>query len=208
MGSRNSGNRRHWLAEQAARWMSEHAIDDPLLALRRVLAREGSAAPDRRLWPDAEEIRAALQTYQRLFRGSSQARALHVRRKAALEAMRFFAAFRPCLVGAVLDGTADAHSPILLHLHADEPEGALAFLRENDIPHRLGERTIRLDAQRQIPVPCASFQADGLDWELWILPANCERSAPLECDGSTPMRRANAGALQRLVSAPDTPSEE
>ena len=44
--------------------MSEHALDDPAVALRRVLARLPSA-PDRRQWPDPAEILNALRQYWR-----------------------------------------------------------------------------------------------------------------------------------------------
>jgi len=201
MAGTRSDNQRSRLAERAARWMSEHGSDDPALALRRVVAAEGRAAPDRRQWPSLDEIREALLTRQRLFRGNAQSRALARRRDAALEAMGFFAPFHPMLTGAVLDGTADAHSPVQLHLHAESTEAVLGFLREHAIPYRLGERRIRLDARRQVDVPRIEFDADGVAFELWLLPEACARSAPLEPDGHAPMRRANLAALRRTLES-------
>ena len=44
--------------------------------------------------------------------GDAHAGGLRARREAALRALEFFATFEPRLVGPVLDGTADAHSPV------------------------------------------------------------------------------------------------
>lgn len=193
---------RRWLAEQAARWMSEHVVDDPALALKRVLAREGTAAPDRRQWPSATEVREALQAHQRLFRKQDQDTALAARRAAASEAMSFLAPFRPRLVGAVLDGTADRHSPVQLHLHEEDSDAVLRFLHTHGIEHRVGERRIHLDPRRLVPVPQVSFVADGIDFELWLLPAESERQTPLASDGRTPLLRAGLAAVMRLRANP------
>lgn len=190
----NPQQHRRWLAEQAARCMSEMAIDDPMLALRRVLGRHGDRS-DRRLWPKAEEIQAALRDYQRLFHGERQDRELQIRRAAAREAMRFLSAFRPLLVGAVLDGTADIHSPVQLHLHCDEAEAVLRFLQEQNIAHRVGERRIHVRPDHVEAVPCIQLQADGIDFELWLLPAISEWQAPLLQDGHTPMPRGSLAAI-------------
>ena len=49
--------------------------------------------------------------------------------------MRFFKRFEPRLVGAVLDGTADKHSAICLHLFNDTLEEVTGFLQEQGIPY-------------------------------------------------------------------------
>ncbi len=205
MPPRHADATRQWLAEQAARWMSEHAIDDPALALKRVLAREGGTAPDRRQWPSASEIREALQGYQRLFRRHEQRDALAARRAAAVEAMRFFSRFRPCLVGAVLDGTADTHSPVQLHLHAEDADTVLGMLREQGIAHRIGERMVRLDARRQERMPHVAFDADGIGFELWLLPLACERTPPLDTERRAPMPRASLAALRQMIELETRP---
>lgn len=191
---------RRWLAEQAARYMNEFSIDDPRTALRRVLARQGTGPSDRRQWPESDEILAALRDYQRLFRGEEQSAHLHTRREAAIEAMRFFAAFRPYLVGTTLEGTADAHSAVQLHLHNDDPDAVLLFLQEQGIKHRIDERRIHLDTQRIAFVPHISFDADDIGFELWVLPALSQRQAPLAADGRTPIRRAGLGSVVQLAA--------
>ncbi len=193
----NRTEHRRWLAEQAARCMHESAIDDPMQALRRVLRRLG-ASGDRRNWPDAAQVRAALRDYQRLFRDPRRGTQLETRRLAAFEAMRFLAAFRPYLVGAVLEGTADTHSPVQLHLHDDDVETIPAFLREHGIRHRVGERHLHLLPHRPQAVPVITLEADGIGFELWLLPRASERQAPLESDGRTPMQRVGVARVMQL----------
>lgn len=167
--------------------MSELAIDDPMQALRRVLARRHGAL-DRRQWPRAEEIRAALRDHQRLFRNDVRESHLTALRTAAREAMRFFAPFHPYLVGTVLDGTADRHSSVQLHLHADE-DAVLRFLADHAIRSDVGEARIHLAQRGLTRVPRLRLEADGIGFELWLLSSADERQGPLEADGLTPMRR-------------------
>src|SRR3546814_1580960 len=72
--------------------------------------------------PRNREIEDALREYQRLFVGQSHAAGVRIRREAAMRALEFLARFDPRLVGSVLDGTADANSPVALHLHSDRSE--------------------------------------------------------------------------------------
>ena len=196
----NRHEQRRWLAEQAARLMHEQAIDDPMTALARVLRRHG-VSPDRRLWPDAEQIRSALRDYQSLFGGNRQALHVQRRRQAAKAAMQFLAPFRPYLTGSVLDGTADAHSPVRLQLYCDMPDEVLRHLHEHGIAHRWGETHVQLAAHHRSAVPKLSFVADDVAFELVLLPESSERQAPREADGHTPMPRANLMRLQALLEA-------
>lgn len=189
---------RRWLAEQAARCMSEYAIDDPAAALRRVLGRQG-ATPDRRQWPEPAEILAALRDYQRLFRGQTQETHLVRRREAALQAMAFFARFQPRLVGPVLEGTADAHSPIHLHLHTDDTDAVPRFLDEAGIPAQPRSRRVRLDPVRDGDVLSWAFSADGLAFDLLVLPQDALHHAPLGSDRK-PMKRASEAQLRVLLA--------
>ena len=192
----NREEQRRWLAEQAARCMHESAIDDPMRALQRVVRRQGMAG-DRRNWPDAAQIRAALRDYQRLFRDPGQNVQLETRWRAAYEAMRFFASFRPYLVSPMLEGVAGTQSPVQLHLHADDVEALPAFLREHGIPHRVGERRLHLLPNRPQAVPVVTLEADGIGFELWLLPTTSERQAPLESDGRTPMQRVGLSRMMQ-----------
>ena len=189
--------RRHQLAHEAARLMAEGGIRDYHQAKLKAAARLG--IHDDASLPRNREIEEALREYQRLFGGAAQADALGARRRAALQALDFFAAFDPRLVGPVLDGTADAHSPVALHLHADDPRALPQFLDQHGIPAQARSRRVRLDRAREGEFDVWLFSADGLAFDLTVLPHDALRQAPLAGTDEKPMRRASAAQLRALL---------
>ncbi|MCC7097740.1 MAG: hypothetical protein IT472_11230 [Thermomonas sp.] len=191
--------RRQRLAHEAARLMAEDGVRDfhqaKLKAARRLGFVDDAALPRNR------EIEDALRQYQRLFHADAKPAELHRRREAALHALEFFAAFAPRLVGSVLEGTADAHSQVSLHLHSDDPESIARFLAEQGIPAQSRSRRLRLDRQRDLDVPVWLFAAEDLAFDVAVLPADCERQAPLSGIDERPMRRASAAQLRTLLTA-------
>lgn len=189
--------RRHRLAHEAARLMAESGIHDFQQAKQKAARRLGIA--DDASLPRNSEIQQALREYQRLFQGQSQPQALHRLREAALEALRFFGPFQPLLAGAVVDGTADAQSPVCLHLHTDQPLELQDWLQRHAIPARPAVRTVRLDRDRHGDVDVWLFDADGVAFELLVLPLHLQRQAPLSPVDEKPMQRLSATQLQRLL---------
>src|SRR5690606_31500894 len=120
--------------------------------------------------------------------------------EAALQAMEFFEAFRPRLVGRVLEGTADAHTPVALHLHADDADDVARFLDEAGIPADSGSRRLRLDRVRESNAPVWTFEADGLACDLTVLPMDTLRQAPLCAADDRPMQRASQAQLRLLLA--------
>ena len=141
-----------------------------------------------------------MREYQRLFLGQDQASALQRRREAALPALDFFRAFQPRLVGPVLDGTADANAAIALHLHSDDPDAIPRWLEEHRIPAEARTRHLRLDRERALDAPVWVFSADGLGFDLTVLPEAVVRQAPLSPVDEKPMRRASAAQLRELLA--------
>jgi hypothetical protein len=188
---------RQRLAFEAARLMVDSGIRDFNLAKRRAAARLGVV--DEAALPRNAEIEEALREYQRLFQGEHQAEALRRRREAALEAMRFFERFDPRLVGAVLDGSADQHSAVCLHLFCDEAEAVGHFLEERGIPLEQQSRRLRIDRERSEVFPVYVFNADGIAFDLTVLPRDGLRQAPLDRVDERPMRRASIAALKELL---------
>ncbi len=189
--------RRHRLAHEAARLMAESGIHDFHLAKQKAARRLGIA--DDAAWPRNSEIQQALRDYQRLFRGKSQPQALQHLREAALDALQFFAPFRPLLAGAVVEGTADAQSPVCVHLHTDQPLELQDWLQRHAIPARAAVRTVRLDRDRHGDVDAWLFDADGVAFELLVLPLHAQRQAPLSPVDEKPMQRLSATRLGRLL---------
>lgn len=193
--------RRQRLAIEAARLMLEGGIRDFHQAKLKAAARLGES--DEGSLPRNSEIEEALREYQRLFQGDSQPQQLRQRREAATRAMSFLARFEPRLVGAVLEGTADAHAPVSLHLFEDESEAVARFLDEQGIPYEQRERQLRLDRERSAEYPVYLFAAEDLSFDLTVLPREALRQAPLDRIGERPMRRASLSALQEILAAED-----
>lgn len=190
--------RRQRLAIEAARLMAESGIRDFHQAKLKAAARLGEH--DERDLPRNSEVEEALREYQRLFRGDKQVEHLQLRREAALTAMAFFSRFEPRLVGAVLDGSADEHTAVMLHLFDDNPDAVALFLDESGIPYEQRDRQVRLDRERVAEYPVYLFAADGVSFDLTVMPRDALRQAPIDRADGKPMQRASLGALRELIA--------
>jgi hypothetical protein len=189
--------RRYRLAHEAARLIAESGIRDFHQAKLKAAARLG--IHDDASLPRNREIEEALREYQRLFQGDSQAAELRRRRDAALRALDFFGDFDARLVGPTLEGTADANSPVHLHLYTDDAERVPRFLEDHRIPAETRSRRIRLDRERALDCPVWLFSAEELSFDLTVLPHAALRQAPLSNIDEKPMRRASAAQLRALL---------
>ncbi|WP_426286579.1 hypothetical protein [Luteibacter sp. E-22] len=190
------------VAQEAARLMSEHGIRDFHHA--KVKAAERLGIVDTQALPRNNEIEDALREHQRLFHADTQPQALRARREAAVEAMRFLRGFDARLVGAVLEGTADEHSAVCLHVFSDDPDAPGLFLREQGIPLETQTRRLRWSGgTTQSEHPVLLFGADGIPFDLTVLPMDALRQAPLDRVDERPMRRATAAMVQELLAEED-----
>ena len=190
--------RRHRVAHEAARLMAEGGMRDYHQAKLKAAERLGIV--DDASLPRNREIEDALREYQRLFRRDNAA-ALQLRREAALRALEFFGPFEARLVGPVLDGTADAHSPVTLQLYSDDADAPARFLDQHGIPAEPRTRRLRLDRERTIDAPVWVFGAEDLSFDLTVLPHDVLRQAPLSSVDEKPMRRASAAQLRALLAS-------
>jgi hypothetical protein len=191
-----SRHQRLRVAEEAARLLLEGGQGDIEAARRKAASRLGLR--DEALLPSGEEIREALRGRQRLF-APQVPPDLRRLREAALEAMAFFAAFEPRLVGQVLEGDAVSGTAVSLHLHTDDPDAVALVLRERGIPARQRSHRLRLGRDRGVELPGWEFAADGIGFELVLLPLNALRQGPLDALDDRPMTRASTTALRRLL---------
>lgn len=188
---------RRRIALEAARLISESGLRDYRQAKEKAAARLGVF--DEGSMPKNAEIEDALREHQRLFDAEDHPRRLRRLREAAREGMRFFAAFEPRLVGAVLDGTADAHSLVCLHLHGDDPRGVLELLQGRRVPYDEQSRRVRIDRGTSIDVPVLRFDAGDARFDVTVLPFDLLRQAPLDRGGERPMPRATPAMLDALL---------
>jgi len=192
--------RRRRIAVEAARLISEQGLRDYGFAKRKAAERLGIAAADTSL-PKNSDIEAALREYQRLFDAHDQPQRLRHLREVAREALQFFAPFEPRVVGAVLDGSADRHSAVCLHVFSDDVESVVGFLDERSIPIEQQDRPLRLSRETTREFPALLFKAGTTPIDLTVLPTDLLRQAPLDRNGDKPMRRATLAMLDDLLAS-------
>ena len=201
-----TSERRRRLAVEAARLISEHGIRDYRQA--KLKAAERLGIHDDASLPRNREIEDALREHQRLFLGDAHAQLLRERREVAVQALEFFSGFDPRLVGAVLEGTADEHSAVCLHLFDDDPESVVRYLAERGIPYDQQKRRLRLDAERADDFPVLLFAVEGAPIDLTVLPRDALRQAPLDRIDERPMRRASLSAVRQMLLEEDLAQHE
>ncbi|HEX7348475.1 MAG TPA: hypothetical protein VF264_02335 [Rhodanobacteraceae bacterium] len=189
---------RRRIAIEAARLISEHGIHDYQLAKRKAARHVGVS--DEGYLPRNREIEDALREHQRLFRADAQSTALRVRRETARDAMRFLARFEPRLVGSVLDGTADTHSAVSLHVFDDSAERVANFLVDRGIAFESRAHMVRLDRQRSSEYPALLFDADGIPVDVTIFPLDALRQAPLGPIDERPQQRASLATVEAMLA--------
>ncbi|MGE8225832.1 MAG: hypothetical protein ACN6RK_08600 [Stenotrophomonas sp.] len=196
--SRNA-RERQLIAQEAARLIAESGIHDLEHARRKAASKLGISSEA--LWPRLSEIEQALREHQFLFASSNRPGALRAHRESALQAMQFLQAFQPRLAGAVLSGLATSDSPVILHLHCDDPDAVQRFLHEQRIPAEARTWPLRLagHTSRQ-HYPGCEFAADGIAFELVVLPEDALRQPPVSADDGKPLQRATLAQLKQLLA--------
>lgn len=194
---------RRLLSLEAARLMDESGFRDPLLALRKAVARLDAQA-DPSEWPDSSDIVQALRERHRLFQptGSAGEDMLHAMRAAAMEAMQFFAPFSPRAVGNVVDGLVTNPPIVELHLHADDGEAVQRHLADHRIAAKPGYRRVFGHHGLMHDVPVWRVTVEGIDFELLVLPEAMLRQAPRPHPDGPAMARASLAGI-RALSAQD-----
>jgi hypothetical protein len=187
------------IAQVAARLLIDGEADDFASAKRRAAAQVGVA--DSRALPDNREIQAAIIEHQRLFDAAATAARTRRLRETALRAMRFFAEFEPRLVGPVLHGTPFEHTPVTLHLFADEPERVIRRLLDARVPYHLAEQSRRVGKRELETYPMLETAMGDCDFELVVMPHLRLNHPPLSPLDGAPYRRLDAAALGTLLDS-------
>jgi hypothetical protein len=203
------------LAATAARLIAEEGCDYAQAKRRAVAELLGDArtAPV----PDNAAVEREVRRYLRLFEPDSHPRLLAGLRRVASSVMERLAFFEPHLTGAVLNGTATAHSDIHLHLYVDSAKDVEVFLLDAGVefevdegppderPRMLERLSFLTPAPRDLGLP---RQMDRVAVHLHVYPRDAIRVAPrhradpgLEPD-LHPVEvsgRASLAAVRRLI---------
>lgn len=204
MHTKKSAHLRQAIAQEAARIIATESQRNYGAAKRKAAERLGAKCSKQQL-PSNVEIEQALRTYQLLYGGSDHMQTQQAMRESALQAMRFFNEFKPKLVGPVLDGTADQHSRVTLHLFSDDPDAVPRFLYDQNIAFEHDSRRIRWHGNhfRNLEVLCV--QHAGQPIELCLFSTLDQRqSPPCPVDGR-PQRRATPAEVEYLLSSEHQP---
>lgn len=193
--STSSERLRQQVAEAAGKLLATGEQPDADCARRKAAQRLGLGRNEE--LPSAAQVQEAAQAYRRLFASGDGGAGLRRQREAALEAMRFFAAFDPRLVGQLLQDGASHRAAVCLHLHAEHPDDVATFLLDQGIPAQRGQRSLRLARAHRVALPAWHFEAGGQAFELVVLPRSALRQSPLDDIEDVPMLRVAAAALAR-----------
>ncbi len=186
------------IAQEAARIIREQGVRDYLVAKRKAAQR--LAIFDRNALPSNTEIAEALGEQQRLFGGEAHEESLTGLRMAARQAMLLLQRFEPRLVGPVLEGTATAHSEVLLHVFADTPEAVALALMEHGVPYENAERRVRMRDGRYVYLPVFRFTAGDTDVDATVFSMLGLREPPASPVDGRPMRRARLTEVEALLA--------
>lgn len=189
---------RQHLAEVAARIFVEEGASSFHAAKLKAAERLGVA--DAKHLPSNDELEAAVLAYQNLFHRDRHSTVLRTLREAALQAMRFFDAYSPRLVGSVLSGTAQAHSDINLHVFCDSPERVELYLVDNKIPFERSNKRYFMSNGQPATVPTLGFVANDVAIDVAVFPANGLREAPRSTPNGEPIKRASLKAVAALLA--------
>jgi hypothetical protein len=189
---------RQQVAAEAARILATEGQRNYGQAKRKAANRLGMSG--RAGMPSNSEIAEQLKRYQTLYGGDRHTEAVNRLRQAALDAMRFFARFRPKLVGPVLEGTADRHSRITLHLFCETPDDVVAFLMSRNIRFEQEIRRIRWHDDTYRDLDLVVIEAGGESFELALMAGGSWKQPPPDPVDGRAQRRAGTAEVERLIA--------
>ncbi|WP_423196017.1 MULTISPECIES: UDP-N-acetylmuramate--alanine ligase [unclassified Cupriavidus] len=213
------------IAQAAARMIAEDGAD--YATAKRKAARQllGDVRVAGEWLPDNETIEAEVRTYQALFHADSQPRILALLRRLAVLAMTDLAAFRPYLVGAVLNGTATEHSDVYLQCFCDSPKDVALHLLNAGVDFDTSEsrhfggrgevETLSFlwrgqwPAQREARLLAGEVRAElgaPVGIHIALYDADDERGA-VRADASGRVARADLAAVRALAAAAADPAD-
>jgi hypothetical protein len=187
------------LAEEAARLMVEHGIQDFALAKRKAAERLGVRTGAGAL-PSNAQIQERVVERQRLFEPDRRDERLVKLRSVATGVMEVLDEFRPKLVGAVLDGTATVNTAIELHVFSDAPEAVAAALEARGFRLHDSQRRYRFGREITEQIPGFELVVDDEELQVMVFRERGASHSPLSPIDGKPMRRASRSAVLALLT--------
>jgi hypothetical protein len=188
---------REQVAEEAARLIRDHGIQDYGYAKRKAAARFGVSRAG--ALPRNSEIEARVLERQRIFEADEEDERLAGLRWLALDLMGVLDMFNPRLAGPVLTGAITISTGLELHVFTDTPEEVFRVLEEQRYMVRNYQRRYRYNGHGAVIVPGYRFTARGEKVFALTFPEKGLRQAPMSAIDGRPMRRADRSKLIALL---------
>lgn len=186
------------VAAEAARIIATEGQHNYHAAKKKAAERIGIS--ERLALPSNIEVKDALRSYQVLYGGAAHEQNIRRLRQTAARAMRLLTDFNPRLVGAVLDGTAEEHSRVSLHVFADSVESVVFFFAERGIAHDQDQRRIRWYSGTHMTVPLVLADLEGQVIELAVFEEKHLRQPPPSPIDGRPQQRASLHEVEALLT--------
>jgi hypothetical protein len=185
------------VAAEAARILATEGQHNYHAAKKKAAERMGLS--ERLALPSNIEVKDALLTYQALYGGQAHQENIDRLRRCAAQAMQLLGDFQPRLVGSVLDGTANSHSRVALHVFIDAIETLVLFLLERGMAFDQQQRQIRWFDGGHRMVQVVVLKLQDVEVEMTVFePLHLRQSPPSPIDGR-PQRRAGLAEVEILL---------
>ena len=196
--NRKLSQTRRTIAAEAARIMATQGLTNFRLAKQKAAAQMGISSS--MSLPSNVEVETALRAYQQFYGGQTHAEHIQDMRSAAVGVMRLLESFNPRLAGPVLEGTADQHAPVTVHLFSDPPDAVVMHMMEKRFNFKNEDRKIRWHDSgfRLVPVLSTEFQNHTLELVLFNT-IDLRQAPPSPVDGR-PQRRAPLSEVECLLA--------
>ena len=198
MNNKKLSQTRRDIAAEAARIMVTQAQNNFRIAKQKAAERLGVSAGAG--LPSNVEVEAALRAYQGFYGGKQHTHHIQKMREIALRVMRSLESFCPRLVGPVLEGTADKHAQICLHVFNDPPDAVAIHLLEHGLNFQTAQRKIRWHDGSYRQIPLLVTDAEGITVELELFSQVDLRQAPPSPIDGRPQKRAPLTEVECLLA--------
>ncbi len=197
--TRKNSQIRRAIAAEAARIMSTQSQFNYRVAKLKAAERLGLNLHT--TLPSNAEVASALRAYQEFYGGPQHTRHVRKMREVALQVMRSLESFCPRLVGPVLEGTADEHARVSLHVFNDPPDAVVIHLLDKGLVFRNEQRKIRWHDGSYRQMQMVVTNADDIEVELTLFSCIDLRQPPPSPVDGRPLRRAPMSEVESLLRA-------
>ena len=188
------------IATEAARIIATEGQHNYHAAKKKAADRMGTS--ERLALPSNSEVEEALRRYQGLYGGAAHVENLERLRAGAVDAMYYLEKYNPRLVGPVLEGTANKHSRVTLHVFSDSMESVILHFLERGTPFSQEQRQIRWHDGGHRIIPIVVIEESGTKVELAVFsPVDLRQAPPSPIDGR-PQHRASLAEVECLLTPP------